>query len=236
MPPFAPQHNDSDEEQRTSLRTAISSTALSGAFQSSRLRTRRLGASTIKSFANLVRAISKVVSAFDSVESLIAEDDRRRNLEDARTRGDEIHEEEEEPTAELVEPLSDLSNSQRQPLRVLSDINIGMEYNSFEAGQDAVYKLETSRGRIWRIGQTKKIPGFTKKGFGSFGGEYYLIPVTMNATPRVEFDIGGHMFTLERSHLPQAATRTIGSIKYYFGAVQPNSFLVSDGGHTMALT
>lgn len=75
-----------------------------------------------------------------------------------------------------------------------------------------------------------QIPGFTKEGLGSFGREYYLIPVTVNATPRVEFDIGGQMFTLERSHLPQAATRTIGSIKYYFGAVQPKSLLVSDGG------
>ncbi|KAJ7806462.1 hypothetical protein B0H14DRAFT_2875585, partial [Mycena olivaceomarginata] len=50
--------------------------------------------------ANLGRAISKVVSTFDGVENLIAEDDRRRDLEDAHTRGDEVHEEEEVPTIE----------------------------------------------------------------------------------------------------------------------------------------
>ncbi|KAJ6601647.1 hypothetical protein B0H10DRAFT_2440847 [Mycena sp. CBHHK59/15] len=45
-------------------------------------------------------AICKVVSTYDCVEDLIAEDDRRQDLEDARTRSDDIHEEEQEPTME----------------------------------------------------------------------------------------------------------------------------------------
>ncbi|KAF8190731.1 hypothetical protein K438DRAFT_1763172 [Mycena galopus ATCC 62051] len=57
-------------------------------------------ASQVKSFANLGRAICKVVSTFDCVESLIAEDDRRHDLEDARTLGDEVHEEGEVPRME----------------------------------------------------------------------------------------------------------------------------------------
>ncbi|KAF8185089.1 hypothetical protein K438DRAFT_1974293 [Mycena galopus ATCC 62051] len=63
-------------------------------------------ASQVKSFANLGRAICKVVSTFDSVERLIAEDDRRHDLEHARTHwgqvtlGDEVHEKEEVPTME----------------------------------------------------------------------------------------------------------------------------------------
>ncbi|KAJ7465199.1 hypothetical protein FB451DRAFT_1179375 [Mycena latifolia] len=55
------------------------------------------------------------------------------------------------------EPLSDLSNSQRRPLHVLADIDIGMVYDSFEEGQNAVYALEASRGHIWRKAQTKKV-------------------------------------------------------------------------------
>jgi hypothetical protein len=61
-----------------------------------------------KSFVNLGRAICKVVSTFDSVESLIAEDDRRRDLEDARTLGDQVHGEEEVPTTEFVSFLRSL--------------------------------------------------------------------------------------------------------------------------------
>lgn len=53
-----------------------------------------------KSFANLGRVICKVVSTFDSPETLIAEDDRRRDLEDARTSGNEVHEEDQSPTIE----------------------------------------------------------------------------------------------------------------------------------------
>ncbi|KAJ7491557.1 hypothetical protein B0H11DRAFT_1911815 [Mycena galericulata] len=53
-----------------------------------------------KSYANLGRAICKVVSTFDSVESLITEDDRRRDLDEARMSSDEVNEEEDEPTME----------------------------------------------------------------------------------------------------------------------------------------
>lgn len=53
-----------------------------------------------KSYAALGRAICKVVSTFDSVETLIAEDDRRRDLDDARLRGEDVHELEPEPTLE----------------------------------------------------------------------------------------------------------------------------------------
>ncbi|KAJ7889333.1 hypothetical protein B0H14DRAFT_3429651 [Mycena olivaceomarginata] len=49
------------------------------------------------------------------------------------------------------------------------------------------------------------IPGSTAKILhGETPQLYHFIPVTVNATPSVELDIGGHLFTLECSHLPQA--------------------------------
>ncbi|KAF7368191.1 hypothetical protein MVEN_00138200 [Mycena venus] len=103
MAPFAPRSNDSDddsvEEHRETvnrLRRRISELES----QEKKTQSKSNVASQVKSFANLGRAICKGVSTFDSVESLIAEDDRRRDLEDARTRGDEVHEEEEVPTIE----------------------------------------------------------------------------------------------------------------------------------------
>ncbi|KAJ7016135.1 hypothetical protein C8F04DRAFT_1203191 [Mycena alexandri] len=71
------------------------------------------------------------------------------------------------------------------------------------------------------------IPGCTTRRLGS--ASYNVIPVKTTATPRVELDIGGHLFTLERWHLPQAATQTIGSTTYYVGAIQPKSLLMSAG-------
>ncbi|KAJ7934480.1 hypothetical protein B0H13DRAFT_2305580 [Mycena leptocephala] len=97
MPPFAPRFNDSDDDEQRDIINRLKRriSELEAQSQSNAV-------SQVKSFANLGRAICKVVTAFDGVESLIAEDDRRRDLEDARTHGDEIHEEEQEPTPELV--------------------------------------------------------------------------------------------------------------------------------------
>ncbi|KAJ7435513.1 aspartic peptidase domain-containing protein [Mycena galericulata] len=77
-----------------------------------------------------------------------------------------------------------------------------------------------------------QIPGSTTKRLGTGSQQllYHLIPVTVNATPRVELDIGGSLFTLERSHLPQAATQRVGAAKYYVGALQPKSLLTGPGG------
>ncbi|KAJ7935027.1 aspartic peptidase domain-containing protein [Mycena leptocephala] len=77
-----------------------------------------------------------------------------------------------------------------------------------------------------------QIPGSTTKHLGAESEERlcHLIPVTMNATPRVELDIGGYFFTLERSHLPQAATQRVGATRYYVGALQPKSLLTGPGG------
>lgn len=61
------------------------------------------------------------------------------------------------------EPFTDVSNSQRHPIQVIGDINIGTSYSSFEEGQKAVYDLEASRGHIWRIGQTKKVNDAPKR-------------------------------------------------------------------------
>jgi hypothetical protein len=47
------------------------------------------------------------------------------------------------------DPLSDISNSQRPPLEIIGDINIGKTYNTFEEGQADVYALEARRGHIW---------------------------------------------------------------------------------------
>jgi hypothetical protein len=73
-----------------------------------------------------------------------------------------------------------------------------------------------------------QIPGCTTKRLGT--ALYNVIPVTATATPQVELDIGGHLFTLERWHLPQAATQTVGSTLYYVGAIQPKSLLMPAGG------
>ncbi|KAJ7721392.1 aspartic peptidase domain-containing protein [Mycena metata] len=78
----------------------------------------------------------------------------------------------------------------------------------------------------------ERIPGATTKPMGEEGDQlYHLIPVTTNTAPRVEFDIGGSMFTLERMHLPQAATHRIGGKTYYVGALQCRS-LLAGSGHT----
>ncbi|KAJ6603815.1 hypothetical protein B0H10DRAFT_2314921 [Mycena sp. CBHHK59/15] len=60
---------------------------------------------------------------------------------------------------------------------------------------------------------------------------YHLIPVEVNATPHVELDIGGHLFTLQHSRLPQATTYDIKGKMYYVGAIQPKALLManSDG-------
>ncbi|KAJ7217375.1 aspartic peptidase domain-containing protein [Mycena rebaudengoi] len=76
-----------------------------------------------------------------------------------------------------------------------------------------------------------QIPGATTSDLGpGISQRYHFIPITVNVTPSVELDIGGHSFALERSHLPQAATHTIGSTPYYFGALQPKSVLTGPGG------
>ncbi|KAJ7791048.1 hypothetical protein B0H14DRAFT_2937006 [Mycena olivaceomarginata] len=103
MPPFAPRSNESDDdnvnehlETVNRLKRRISELES----QEKRSQSKSNAALQVKSFVNLGRAICKVVSTFDSVESLIAEDDRRRDLEDARTLGDQVHGEEEVPTTE----------------------------------------------------------------------------------------------------------------------------------------
>ncbi|KAF7354506.1 hypothetical protein MVEN_01140000 [Mycena venus] len=52
----------------------------------------------MKTFTNLGRCIHKVVSTFGSINSLIAESDRRQELEVERISGEEVHDEEEKPT------------------------------------------------------------------------------------------------------------------------------------------
>ncbi|KAF7348818.1 hypothetical protein MVEN_01401800 [Mycena venus] len=103
MPPFALRFNESDDDSVDEHRETVNClkrriSELES--QEKKAQSKSNVASQVKSFANLGRAICKVVSTFDSVESLIAEDDRRCDLEDARTRGDEVHEEEEVPTIE----------------------------------------------------------------------------------------------------------------------------------------
>ncbi|KAJ7146777.1 hypothetical protein C8R44DRAFT_18644 [Mycena epipterygia] len=56
--------------------------------------------SSLKTFQNMGRCIAKCVSTFGSIDSLVAENDRRLDLEDKRTSGDQVHDEEEEPTVE----------------------------------------------------------------------------------------------------------------------------------------
>ncbi|KAJ6625271.1 hypothetical protein B0H10DRAFT_2186210 [Mycena sp. CBHHK59/15] len=59
-------------------------------------------ASVLKSYASLGRSISKVVLKFDSIDSLIAEHDWCQDLEESRASRDDVHGEEEQPTAEFV--------------------------------------------------------------------------------------------------------------------------------------
>jgi hypothetical protein len=53
-----------------------------------------------KTFTTLGRCIPKVVTPFGSIDDLIAENDRRMDLDDKRTEGDDIHDEEPEHTIE----------------------------------------------------------------------------------------------------------------------------------------
>ncbi|KAJ7477646.1 hypothetical protein FB451DRAFT_1454487 [Mycena latifolia] len=55
---------------------------------------------SIKTFTNLGRCIHKVVVTFGTIDTLIAENDRRMDLELARIEGDDVHDEEEEHTVE----------------------------------------------------------------------------------------------------------------------------------------
>ncbi|KAJ7938032.1 hypothetical protein B0H13DRAFT_2648853 [Mycena leptocephala] len=87
MPPFAPTFNDADDDEQRDIVNRLKR----------RISELEVQQRKDQSQSNVA---FQVVAAFDSVESLIAEDDRRRELEDARTRGDEIHEEEQEPTTE----------------------------------------------------------------------------------------------------------------------------------------
>ncbi|KAJ7782272.1 hypothetical protein DFH07DRAFT_764441 [Mycena maculata] len=55
-----------------------------------------------RTFTNLGRCIQKVVSMFGSIESLIAENDRRQDLVLERSEGNEVHDEEEEYTEDQI--------------------------------------------------------------------------------------------------------------------------------------
>ncbi|KAJ7888875.1 hypothetical protein B0H14DRAFT_3429851 [Mycena olivaceomarginata] len=77
------------------------------------------------------------------------------------------------------------------------------------------------------------IPGSTTKKVGNLTLEhqfYHVIPAEVNATPRVELDIGGHLFTLEHSHLPHGTTYDIEGKTYYVGAIQPKGLLIGNSG------
>ncbi|KAF7372284.1 hypothetical protein MVEN_00088100 [Mycena venus] len=68
-----------------------------------------------------------------------------------------------QPQKPKLEPLSNISNSQRPPLQIIGDINIGKTYNSFEEEQADIYALEARRGHIWQIAQTKKVNDVPKR-------------------------------------------------------------------------
>ncbi|KAJ7788686.1 hypothetical protein B0H14DRAFT_2628024 [Mycena olivaceomarginata] len=79
-----------------------------------------------------------------------------------------------------------------------------------------------------------RIPGCGKKNLGRKGDDqkrlYHLIPVEVNVTPRVELDIGGYLFALENSRLPQAVEHKIDERLYYVGAIQPKTLLTHNSG------
>jgi hypothetical protein len=54
--------------------------------------------SHMKSFTNAGRCIHKVVATFGPIDSIVAEHDRRQELEVERNSGDDVHDEEQEPT------------------------------------------------------------------------------------------------------------------------------------------
>ncbi|KAJ7321286.1 hypothetical protein DFH08DRAFT_1033888 [Mycena albidolilacea] len=102
MPPFAPTNDadSSDEDRDRAMVNRLKRRISELEAQEKRVQAKNNAVSQSKSFANLGRVICKVVSTFDSPETLIAEDDRRRDLEDARTSGNEVHEEDQSPTIE----------------------------------------------------------------------------------------------------------------------------------------
>ncbi|KAJ7937683.1 hypothetical protein B0H13DRAFT_2302508 [Mycena leptocephala] len=114
MPPLAPQFNPrfnspdlsgSDDEQLTQVIVRCKRRIAELEAQINNVNGANKSTNQAKSYAALGRAVCKVVSTYDCVESLVAEDDRRRDLEDARTRGDDIHEEEPEPTMEFKKKM-----------------------------------------------------------------------------------------------------------------------------------
>ncbi|KAJ6608456.1 hypothetical protein B0H10DRAFT_2439064 [Mycena sp. CBHHK59/15] len=99
---LCPHFNESDGDEQRNIINRLKHCISELKTQEKKAQSQSNAVSQVKSFANLGRTIFKVVAAFDRVESLIAEDDRCCDLEDACTRGDEIDEEEQEPTPELV--------------------------------------------------------------------------------------------------------------------------------------
>ncbi|KAJ6535319.1 hypothetical protein DFH09DRAFT_1324937 [Mycena vulgaris] len=102
MAPFAPLISnddfDHDENMRTLRRCQRRIVELEAEAEKEKDTPKPV--SLLKAFLNLGRCIPKVVSPFASIDSLIAESDRREDLEQARNASDEVQEEEEEHTTE----------------------------------------------------------------------------------------------------------------------------------------
>ncbi|KAJ7720133.1 aspartic peptidase domain-containing protein [Mycena maculata] len=70
------------------------------------------------------------------------------------------------------------------------------------------------------------IPGAKTLKLGALDGAiYHMIPVDSSAAPKVELDIGGHLFTLQHLFFPGSLQHDIMDQMYYVGAIQSKTTL-----------
>ncbi|KAJ7785093.1 hypothetical protein DFH07DRAFT_948173 [Mycena maculata] len=105
-----------------------------------------------KTFTNLGHCIQKVVSMFGSIESLIAENDRRQDLALERSEGDEVHDEEEEYTEDQIRAF----NGYKEPIRFVPAIRKPLMESEHEE-LVAIFKALTHGARNARSDDTKNL-------------------------------------------------------------------------------
>ncbi|KAJ6619980.1 hypothetical protein B0H10DRAFT_1946295 [Mycena sp. CBHHK59/15] len=105
MPPFAPRlgsEDPDDSENSAAILQRCRRHIAELEAQLMQLQGVKKAPTSIKSFTGLSHCIHKVISTFDSVQSLITENDRRQELAEAHNESESMEDEEEEPTLEFV--------------------------------------------------------------------------------------------------------------------------------------
>ncbi|KAJ7704599.1 hypothetical protein B0H17DRAFT_1193802 [Mycena rosella] len=106
MPPFAAQldcefsADDFNDDQNLSVLRHCQRRIVELEEQLAKGKATKTAPTPLKNFTSLGHAICKVILTFENIDVLIAENDRRMDLEQTRNEGDEVHKEEEEHTLE----------------------------------------------------------------------------------------------------------------------------------------